>query len=106
MLQRRCFQCHAGSRISGLDLRTRDAALKGGAHGPALAPGKPDASPLYTAVSGKSKLRMPPVGGVPASEQEVLRQWIAAGAAWPDSAAGEGEVWWSLRPLRAPLPGA
>src|SRR5262249_19882148 len=47
ILLRRCTVCHgAHRREGGLDLRTRAAMLRGGKSGPAIAPGKPDASRL------------------------------------------------------------
>jgi len=105
VLRRRCWQCHGGSKVAGLDLRTRAAALKGGEHGKGLVPGQPEESPVYLYVAGKGTAKMPPGGALPAAEQGLLREWIAAGAPWPGEAAGsEGDVWWSLRPLRAPRP--
>ena len=36
-----CWKCHGGSiQLSKLDLRTREAALKGGVKGAAIVPGK------------------------------------------------------------------
>jgi hypothetical protein len=46
VLVKRCFRCHAAGRMSGLDLRTRGAALAGGGRGPALLPGQPEKSSL------------------------------------------------------------
>src|SRR5207342_1264185 len=38
-----CWKCHGGAiQLSKLDLRTRSGALKGGARGPAIIPGKAD----------------------------------------------------------------
>ena len=40
ILQSKCLTCHGDSaRQNGLDLRTRDAALRGGDSGPAIVPG-------------------------------------------------------------------
>jgi len=57
---------------------------------------------------------MPPDHPLPAADKEVLRQWIAAGAAWGtdpidpfrfSSSRRAGLDWWSLQPLaRPPLP--
>src|SRR5688500_3439379 len=101
ILTRRCFQCHGGSKISGLDLRTRAAALAGGAHGAGITPGKPEASPVHTFVTGAGGKQMPPSGPLPRAEQELLKRWIEAGAEWPGVGASS-DVWWSLRPLRRP----
>ena len=56
----RCFQCHGATlRMSNLDLRTREAMLKGGARGPALVPGNAEGSPLYQRVAGLQLPLMP-----------------------------------------------
>ena len=39
VLEKRCFGCHGEARMSDLDLRQREAALRGGKRGPALEPG-------------------------------------------------------------------
>jgi len=83
-----CFKCHGpdeGARKGKLRLDTRDAALAGGRSGDdAIAPGKPDASPLLERILSTDAGRvMPP----PASKKELtkaqidlLRRWIAEGA--------------------------
>jgi len=73
--------------------------LKGGAHGPAIVPGKPDESLLLRLVSG-SVPRMPREGE-PLTAQQVasVRQWIADGAPWTES-----DQWWSLQPIRKIAP--
>ena len=93
LLAARCFGCHGNDadEISGdLDLRTREAALEGGASGAAaLVAGDPEASPLYIAVSRKDPdLAMPPKENDRLSAEEVaaVRQWIAGGAPWPSAA--------------------
>src|SRR5581483_852175 len=66
ILQKNCFKCHGeGTRLSNLDLRTRELALKGGEHGPDVSPGKGTASRLYRMVTGQIKPQMPPTGGLP-----------------------------------------
>src|SRR5260370_22400321 len=55
-----CWKCHGGStQQSKLDLRTREGALKGGARGSALAPGKAEESRLFRMISGLDKPAMP-----------------------------------------------
>ena len=40
VFQKTCWNCHSASvQLSKLSLATRDAALKGGDHGPAIVPG-------------------------------------------------------------------
>lgn len=75
-----CLMCH-GARVqrSGLDLRTEDAILKGGARGPAVIPGKPDQSLLYKLITHQAEPEMP-MGMDKLSESDagVIRQWIEA----------------------------
>lgn len=87
LLNARCLQCHGADAASGLDLRTRDAALKGGSRGPALIAGKPAESLLFQFVTGKQQPRMPQGGELSSTEIELLRRWIEAGAAWAEVAA-------------------
>ena len=55
-----CWKCHGATvQLSRLDLRTREAALKGGARGGAIVPGKAEESRLYRFVAGLEKPAMP-----------------------------------------------
>src|SRR5262245_31983129 len=90
ILQAKCSACHgddAKKLRGGLDLRSRDTALRGGDSGkPAFVPGKPDGSPLYVAVTRRdTNLVMPPKENdrLSAAEVELVRRWVAAGAPWP-----------------------
>ena len=87
ILNRRCFSCHGQIRMKGLDLRTRQAAMKGGGHGPALVPGRPNDSALIRMVTGAKEPRMPPGVPLPAAEIETLRRWVASGAVYPGQVA-------------------
>ena len=60
ILEKNCYGCHGAAQMSGLDLRQRDAILKGGKRGAAIVPGAAAASLLYQAVAGKGELKMPP----------------------------------------------
>lgn len=114
-----CTVCHgARNKEGGLDLRSREAMLKGGKSGPALVPGHPEASLIVRKIETG---QMPPwsqtfkvsVKPMPAGELERLTRWIAAGApetpADPDMAAGIPDRavsdaqrnFWSFRPPRA-----
>src|SRR5205823_6591400 len=45
LLESTCLSCHGESvQLSKLDLRTRESALKGGSHGPAIVPGNAEQS--------------------------------------------------------------
>ena len=99
--------------MNGLRLDRKAAALKGGLTGPVIAPGDVAASKLIARVSGSTAgTRMPPVG-VPLSLAEIdaLREWIASGAEWPDSAArpeitDAGQSHWAFKqPERPQVPG-
>ena len=90
LLSQKCFACHggAGVKLGDLDLTTRAAMLAGGASGkPALAPGESSRSPLYTALTwADADLQMPPKENDRLSERQAwkIRDWIDAGAPWPD----------------------
>jgi mono/diheme cytochrome c family protein len=78
LLQARCARCHGEQgRAAGLDLRSRDTILKGGASGPAIIPGQPDESLALQRVRAGE---MPPRGRLSSDEIATLQQWIAAGA--------------------------
>lgn len=100
LLERDCLGCHGvGNRLAGLDLRSRQAALKGGTRGAAFVAGQPDKSVLMQFVSGVRAPLMPPTGKLPAGEIATLRRWIAGGAPW-NAVSGEGakkQVWWSFQ---------
>lgn len=89
VIEKNCLSCHGPERgLSGLRLHTRATALKGGTRGPALVPGNPAKSPLYTTteLAPGTAMAMPP-GGQQISEADraVLKAWIAEGAPWPDT---------------------
>src|SRR5215472_10420410 len=105
ILEGNCLACHGETRISGLDLRQRDAALKGGTRGPALVPGDPEASLLYKAVLQKGNLKMP-MGRppLPDGDLQTLREWIKEGAPWDTSAVQQPAtpIWWSFKKPQRP----
>src|SRR5262245_49735837 len=70
ILEKKCVQCHGAVVTSGLDLRTREAILKGGARGPAAVPGDTTRSLLYLAAARSGPLKMPPGDGA-LSETEL-----------------------------------
>ena len=91
LLKVKCFGCHGADEkdVRGdYDLLTREKMIKGGeSEEPALVPGKPEESPLYQAVMWDG-LEMPPKDNdrLTPKETEYIRQWIVAGAPWPDEA--------------------
>jgi len=118
-----CWKCHGGAvQLSKLDLRTRDAALKGGQRGSAIAPGKAVESRLYRVVAGLEKPAMPLDGKLSTEQISIIRDWIDQGAAWdpappppsPESVviedmpiSPEARSYWAFqKPVRAALPAA
>jgi mono/diheme cytochrome c family protein len=103
-----CYKCHGPSRSeNGLRLDSKADALKGGEHGALLKPGKSGESLLIAAVTGShSEIpRMPKKREALAGEQiELLKAWVDAGAAWPESASVKptGRDHWAFQPIRRP----
>lgn len=113
LLARECVSCHGPEKQKGgLRLDQREHALKGGGHGALWLDGKPNDSLLIHVVEGRHSdiERMPhKKEALPANDIGLLRQWIDAGAPWPDGmtiteTARAGTNWWSLQPLRLTEP--
>ncbi len=115
LLEQKCLHCHGGMQLGKLDLRTRESAMRGGEHGASIVPGAAATSKLIRMVSGLDTPRMPLGGTLAAGEIEVLRQWITAGAKYPDRTLvaqqksgftpepplREGDrKWWAFQPVR------
>jgi hypothetical protein len=76
-----CAGCHGGN--GGLFVQTVAQLLQGGLHGPAIVPGKPDASNLALKISAAPPFgdRMPQGGPyLPDSTIQTIRLWITQGA--------------------------
>ena len=87
VLHEHCVECHGPKKQkAGLRLDTREALLQGGDSGPAVVPGKADASLLLKAVRQVDKdLAMPPGKAGPKLPDVViadLAAWVDAGAVW------------------------
>jgi len=113
LLDQKCLPCHgAAQQMASLDLRTRQAALRGGQTGPVLVPGDGAGSRLYRRVTGQDQPQMPLGGQLTAAEIATLKRWIDGGAEWPASpaeaappAAASGRNWWAFqKPVRRPVP--
>ena len=53
ILEKSCSSCHSsGLKLADLDLSNREAAMKGGEHGPVIVAGSADKSKLYRMVAG------------------------------------------------------
>ncbi len=89
ILESACVGCHGAEKSrGGLRLDSRAAALKGAAEGPALVPGKPEQSPLFTStlLPTNNDAAMPPanVDRLTPEQTGVLKAWIEQGATWPE----------------------
>src|SRR5712692_9696410 len=98
ILRERCAQCHGDAvAMAGLRLLSRDQVLKGGTHGPTVAPGNARGSRLFQAITRAIEPAMPPGKPLASEEVETLRAWIDAGAPWPDR-----KTWWAFIPPKRP----
>jgi hypothetical protein len=107
LFRERCFKCHdARKRTASYRIDVRTLALRGGESGkPAIVPGASAKSELIRRItlaegdeampSGKEKLT--PV------QVKLLRDWIEAGAPWPDALANEaGARHWAFQAPQRP----
>ncbi|HEY4312921.1 MAG TPA: PSD1 and planctomycete cytochrome C domain-containing protein [Pirellulales bacterium] len=112
ILVQHCAKCHgAEKQLSGYRLDVRARALAGGESGEAaIAPGKPDESPLLSRITSDDKdVRMPPEGErLNPHEVKLVRAWVMAGALWPDELAGEEKAktthWAFIAPVLPAVP--
>jgi hypothetical protein len=83
ILTKRCLGCHneelKNGNISFLD---RGSLLISGARGPAIVPGKPEASILLDTLRHDGEIQMPPGPKLPSKEIAILTEWIRRGALW------------------------
>ncbi len=107
----RCYQCHGPHKQeAAFRLDHKPSALKGGDFGLAITPGKADDSRLMHAVLGTNpKMRMPRKGDPLTSDQIAkIKEWIDAGAVWPDSAsvklAQKTDHWAFKPPVKPQVP--
>jgi hypothetical protein len=83
ILTKRCLGCHneelKNGNISFLD---RGSLLISGARGPAIVPGKPEASILLDTLRHDGEIQMPPGPKLPSKEIAIFTEWIRRGALW------------------------
>src|SRR5918992_2004166 len=83
VLVKQCIACHGAERpAGGVRITDRASVLKGGM----IVPGKPEASLFYRVIElppGTPKA-MPPGQQMSKVERDLIRQWIAEGAVWPE----------------------
>jgi hypothetical protein len=88
----KCGGCHGADakEIKGkYDMRSRKTLLAGGESGePAVTPKNSKASPLIAAIEWREGFEMPPKKNdrLTAEQIQWVRDWIDAGAPWPDAA--------------------
>jgi hypothetical protein len=114
LLVKHCYRCHGGQKVKGeLRLSSRADLLRGGSNGPAIVPGKPEASLLIRALRYRDSPRMPPKGKLPERDIAVFTRWVALGLPWPQtdttrSPVGRFEItaaqrrFWSFQPVKKP----
>ena len=90
LLELHCVACHREGYVrGGLRLDQKSEAFKGGDSGPAIVPGKPKKSPVYTStvLPPDDDAVMPPKkkdDRLPKEKTDLLSSWIEQGASWPD----------------------
>lgn len=92
VLEAKCVMCHNHQTLKGhMSLESRSEAIRTGALGAFIIPGRPESSLLITNIKSahQSVSVMPPVGDrLTADETAILTQWVKEGAVWPEGAAG------------------
>ncbi|MBV8810675.1 MAG: DUF1549 domain-containing protein, partial [Acidobacteriaceae bacterium] len=78
IFERSCGQCHISAAMGKLRLDSQEAVLRGGASGPAIAPGHSGESLLVKRLLGLTDAPRMPMGGQPLSTAQIalIRQWI------------------------------
>ncbi len=113
ILAQHCYECHgARKQKSGLRLDTAAAVLRGGNSGPAMVPGKSDASKLMKAVTGADDTPRMPYKKPPLTARQIalLKGWIDQGANAPANELAEtptsakSKHWAFQAPVRPPAP--
>ena len=90
LLEQHCYECHGPKKqTNNFRLDRRSRALAGSVR-PNIIPGSSESSRVYRRVlNGQFGQQMPPEESLSAEEAETIRQWIDAGAHWPDELANE-----------------
>ncbi len=111
VLSARCLKCHGPQKQeSNLRLDSRAAMMQGGDSGPAVVPGKPEASLFVKAIRHEGDIQMPPDSRLKDEQITTLTRWVADGARWPEVTGGaairrgeisaEDRAFWSFQPVK------
>ena len=96
LLADQCLGCHgaaASASNGGLRMTSREDLLKGGARGPAIIIGHPEASLLVKAITYTEKgLAMPPRARLTDPQIAILTDWVRNGAFWPPKLGQRGST--------------
>src|SRR2546426_1084710 len=115
VIEKNCLPCHnAKVKQAGLDLSTRESALKGNENGPVVVVGKPEDSRLYKLVARISEPGMPfKSPKLPDATIAKIAEWIKAGAPYgtepgsPDAVdLAQVRKHWAFRKPTQPAPPA
>src|SRR5688572_16406701 len=90
LFEKHCYECHGPKKQrNGFRLDRRSRAFSGVTRHNII-PGSSASSRVYRRVfDGQFGLQMPPEDALSEQEIETIRQWIDAGAQWPDELANE-----------------
>ena len=108
LLQKHCYPCHShssGLMESNLALDWKSGWVKGGERGPAIQPGKPEASLLVRVIEHIDPDLKMPEDKLDERDIEIFRTWIRNGAfdhRDAPSPSRDPKDWWSLKPLVSP----
>ncbi len=96
IFQKSCLECHNSDKLKGgLRLDSRAAAIKGGKDGVVIVPGDAAKSDLFRRITlpAANDDHMPNKGDLLTKAQtDLIRDWINAGAVWPESASAKTET--------------
>ena len=115
LLRERCVECHGPKKQKGaLRFDARAFAFKGGENGAVFVPGKSAESQIIARVTSTDPDEVMPSKGdrLTAAQIAALREWIDAGAVWPETdedraaARSKGLDHWAWQAVRRPpVPG-
>lgn len=80
-----CYSCHSAEKQMGdLRLDRREGVFADRQSGPVVVPGNKDASRLLQVISHLEEIKMPPKKKLDPIQIDLITEWIAMGAPWPE----------------------